>query len=122
PHWVCGSRASIWSTTALPSTRNLMEAKPSTPPNTSAIVTSALTAPRLLSIRSMLLPLDFDQAGEAHERQRHQPGGDHADAGALEGQWYVGYQNPFTHGGKQHQHQGKAQGAAKAIQDRKSVV
>ena len=56
------------------------------------------------------------EAGEAHEREAHQTGGDHRDGGAFEGDRHVGAVEALADAGEQHQREGEADRAAEAEQ------
>src|SRR5574337_52286 len=56
------------------------------------------------------------EAGETHESQAHQAGGDHGDGGALEGVGDVGALQALPDPGEEDQRQGEANGTAEAEQ------
>src|SRR5512139_3026390 len=105
PHCVCGSTASILSTSGLPSTLNLSAEKPSTAP--SRMASADMTRMAISMIERWLLQKGtgalFDQTGEAHERQAHQAGGDHGDGRPLEDAGHIGAFQALTDACKQHQ-------------------
>jgi hypothetical protein len=54
------------------------------------------------------------EAGEAHEGQAHQAGGDHGDGGALEGRGHVGAVQALADAGKKDEDEGEADRTAEA--------
>src|SRR5574343_2018436 len=109
--------ASILSTSGSPSTLNLIEAKPSAAPRTTAPRAMMAMASRI----SMAL-LVFVQAGEAHEGERHQAGGDHRDGGAAEIERDIGALDAFADAGEQDQYQREADRTAGAEEQRLDEV
>ena len=65
---------------------------------------------------------EFRQAGETHERQRHQARRDQAYGGAFEMNRNVSESNPFAHRGKHHQNQPEASCGAETVQCRLQQV
>src|SRR5690606_1966812 len=103
--------ASIWSTSGSPSTLKRMEAQPRAAP-----ITSASTAMTRTAVSIARPSLEAVQTGEAHEGETHQPGGDHGDGRAAEGQRHVGAVEALADASEQHQRQREPERGAEAEQ------